>query len=404
MKKWQRTLLVGFIWGFIFLWWFIRSFLLENWGFDFFSLSGSPEKETVGWLFLIDEFRKGWVIDNRSTVIFFVVLFLAPVLFLFGWRFFLKIEWLKLLRRNVNRLIYFLTGGERVQKKQTNTIQVNKKTSKTTRPRPIDSAVRPVVKESELKVPVDEPMAASGGMPKVAPSNNAGDMFGSAPSQKKSFASSDSPFNRGFNLPSMNQGFSIAPTTETSWQDKMDPFGGSMDDVLLSDIKLPERKKLEENIPELFDKAGYTVMQNILIGGRPVEYLAVGEQRIVVAVEDMQTGDWLADEERFNGEDPLWFSESSHRVSPVFQLLEMVKGFMSRLSENGYNGTVVPLFIERAGIIINAEDMLTTWRDLAVTVCRTELGGPDELSSVANSIIATEKPSDVVLEQVQKSL
>ncbi|MBQ9090462.1 MAG: hypothetical protein IJY58_05390 [Alphaproteobacteria bacterium] len=402
MKKWQRTLLVGFIWGFIFLWWFIRNFFLENWQFDFFSLDVNPEKETVGWLFLFDEFRKGWVIKDRSTVIFFVVLILAPILFVFGWRFFLKIEWLKLLRRNVNRVIYFLTGGEKIQKKQTSVIPLNKKTSKTTRPRPIDSAVRPVVKESELKVPVDEPMA-SGGTPK--PSHyGSQDMFGAASEQKKSFSSSDSPFNRGFNLPSMNQGFSIAPTTESNWQDKMDPFGGSMDDILLSDIKLPERKKLEENIPELFDNAGYTVLQNVLIGGRPIDYLAVGEQRIVVAVEDTQAGDWLADEERFNGEDPLWFSESSHRVSPIFQLLETVKGFTSRLSENGYTGAVVPLFIERAGIIINAEDMLTTWKDLSVIVCRTELGGPDELSGVADSIVVAEKPSETVLDQVQKSL
>ena len=145
-------------------------------------------------------------------------------------------------------------------------------------------------------------------------------------------------------------------------------------------------------------------MKNVLFTGKPIDYLAISENRIIVAVVDPQTGDWLADEERFNGEDPLWFSESSHRVSPVFQLLELTKKLMNQLSAEGFSGSVMPMFIERTGMIINAEDMLTIWKDLSVIVCRTDIGGPDELKTVAQSIVAGEQPSEIVLQQVQKAI
>lgn len=402
MKKWQRTLLIGFIWGYIFLWWFIRGFLMRNWEFDFFKWGH--------WAFLLDEFRKGWVIKSTSDVIFFSIVVSSFLLFFFGWRYCLKIEWLKLMRRNINRLIYFFTGGE-FSKKTTGKIQLKKNSSKNTRPRPLGDTIRPVAKESEIKVPVDEPMIPGGQKPTASASPyGTGSAYGTSPAYTPP---ADSPFNKGFNLPSMQQGFSIAPSPTAdipsmnrNWNNPTnDSFSGSsMDDILLSDIKLPERIKLEEDIPGLFNEAGYTVLQNVMVGGQPVEYVAISESRVIVAVEDAQPGDWLADEERFNGEDPLWFSESSHRISPVFQLLDLVKNFMERLSNNGFSGSVVPMFIERSGMIINAEDMQTTWKDLSVVVCRTDMGGPDELKSVEQSIVPGNRPSDTVIEQVRASL
>ncbi len=403
MKKWQRTLLIGFIWGYIFLWWFIRSFLLANWDFDFF--------KPAHWSFLLNEFEKGWVIKSTSDIIFFIVALGAFPLFLLGWRYCLRIEWLKWMRIGIKRLIAFFTGGGAFYAQAPKQIQLKKHSSKTTRPRPMGDIARPATKESELKVPVDEPMVPGESKAKEA-------SYGGAHAGTSSFTSpsytppADSPFNKGFTLPSMQQGFSIAPapsashtgTNEWGMPVQSDFSDHSMDNILLSDIKLPERTKLEENIPAIFDNAGYVVLQKTVINNQPIDYVAIGETRIIVAVEDTQSGDWLADEERFNGEDPLWFSESSHRISPVFQLLEVVKGFMERLVSNGFQGSVVPMFIERSGMIINAEDMQTTWKDLSVIVCRTDMGGPDELNSVEQSVMPTEKPSEAVIEQVKKSL
>ncbi len=45
------------------------------------------------------------------------------------------------------------------------------------------------------------------------------------------------------------------------------------------------------------------------------------------------SGNWLADEEAFNGEPPLWFSEVDHRVSPVFQAMKSCAFFQHSLQD-----------------------------------------------------------------------
>ena len=87
--------------------------------------------------------------------------------------------------------------------------------------------------------------------------------------------------------------------------------------IPLDDIKMPERTALNEDIPALLIKAGYKVVADVDMDGTHVDYVAIDSVKILLMVLDTQKGDWLADEERFNNEDPLWFSESSHRTSPV---------------------------------------------------------------------------------------
>ncbi len=82
MKKWLRTLLIGFIWGYIFLWCYIRNLLIRNWEFDFFKWGH--------WAFLLDEFKKGWVIKSSSDVVFFSIVISSFFLFFLGLRYWLK--------------------------------------------------------------------------------------------------------------------------------------------------------------------------------------------------------------------------------------------------------------------------------------------------------------------------
>lgn len=396
MNKWVRIFVIGFIWGWIFLGWLVNHFLIENWNFHFF--------EWNHWLFLWSEFQQGWNIDDKGTVIFFIVLFSALPLYLIGWRFFLKVEWLKLLRRNVNRLIYFLTGYSHIFTHNDYHIKLKKQSSKTIRPRPLESSYHPEVKESELKVPVDAPS-----LPKKQPpaydidfdDDDENDfMFSPTYQRKKPYSPpDDSPFTKGYTVPSMMQGLSVAPNPSADRS-----HNSSIENVLLEDIKLPERIKLEENISELMMRAGYQVIEKARFNETVIDYLGMSADKIILAIADTQPGDWLADEERFNGEDPLWFSESSHRVSPVFQLVEMAKGFAKKLSSVGYSGSVLPLFIVRKGTIINAEDMISTWKEMSVTVCRTDIGGPDELKTVTQSIEQVMPPTNDVISAVQAVL
>lgn len=400
MKNWKRTLLIGLVWGYFLLGWWAKIFFSTNWQLDIFSIGH--------WQFLLDEYKKGWAIKSTSDWVFITSLISLPIIYLLGWKYALEVKWLNLLHKITNKIIYFFTGNS--SSKQQVKLSLNKNSSKNVRPRAMDSSlVRPVAKNSELKVPVDTNEHMQGvnemsgykkqGSEFSAPSssfssNHSGFSFDEP--KKNSFTSSfDSPFNSGFTPPSMKQSFSIAPKPNEE-----DDF----DKILLEDIKLPERIRLEENIEDILTSAEYKIISNASLGDIKIDYLAVGQEKILVCKIDSESGDWLADEEKFNGEDPLWFSESSHRVSPIYNLIEQTAKFTERLKTFGYLGKVQPIFIAKNSNIINAEDMLDTWKEMNIMVCRTDIGGPDELNSFADTVLPDTQPDDETMIIVQNAL
>lgn len=391
MKNWKRTLTIGFIWGYILFGWYLNDFFKTNWNFHIFSISN--------WEFIIDEFRKGWGISSTSDWVFVSIILLMFPFYIFTWRCALNVKWTDLIQRTVNKIIFFFTGSKTVLSRPVK-LDLNKNSSKTTRPKALDSGlIRPIAKDTELKVPVDE----MGEAPKQNSYSGMGKMSSSTQSSGFSFDSSkngfmppnDSPFTSSYGTPSAKKSFSIAPSPLDE-----DDF----DKILLEDIKLPERTRLEEDLEAVLEKAGYSLLRNVQLGNLTADYLAIGENRVIVCQIDPEEGDWLADEERFNGEDPLWFSESSHRISPVFKLLEEVKKLSTRLSTSGFIGSVAPVFVIKKGTIINAEDMLSTWKEMSISVCRTDMGGPDDLKSFTETIVQDKEASEETLAIVHNAL
>ncbi len=400
MKNWKRTLLIGLIWGFVLIGWWAKIFFATNWNLDIFSLGH--------WQYLLDEYRKGWAISTTSDWIFLSSVICVPIFYIIGWRYALEIKWTTLLHKITNKIIYFFTGNN--SSKQQVKLALNKNSSKNTRPKAMDSSIiRPVAKDTELKVPVEsnEKSPSFSGMNFGSTSsddfsrnsspytgNNSGFSF-DGPRNNSFTPPADSPFGNSFTPPSIKQSFSIAPNPAEE-----DDF----DKILLEDIKLPDRVRLEEDMDDILSSAGYKIVPNASLGDIKIDYLAVGQNKILICKIDPESGDWLADEEKFNGEDPLWFSESSHRVSPIFDLLEQTKKFEERLNLFGYEGKIKPIFVVKNGTIINAEDMLTTWKELNVTVCRTDMGGPDELDGFADSVLPDSNPTDEIMAIVQNAL
>ena len=101
---------------------------------------------------------------------------------------------------------------------------------------------------------------------------------------------------------------------------------------------------------------------------------------------DKEPGDWLADEERFNDEEPLWFSESSHRISPVRKIDLAKQALEEKLKEADLAFTVTPYVIVQLGNIINAEDMLDIWKEMKINVTRIDRGTPKELKLFAKAL------------------
>ncbi|MDD3669239.1 MAG: hypothetical protein PHX68_03070, partial [Alphaproteobacteria bacterium] len=266
MKNLKRNLMVGVVVGALFFGWYLYAFFMQNWYFNIFSVQD--------WAYLVYEFKNGWVISARSDWIFVSVAALSVPLFLYLWSLALKVQWRQQASVLYKKALFQLRGGEKsVQRGKIKLKAVVPHTKR--RPRPIMAIGRP----AEDKAPPVAPAAAA-----VA-----------APLQPQKQA---------------------APAAA---------LDADLANVPLNEIQLPTRAQVAEDIEALFRAANYTFQTGLALNGRTFDYVAVAQGKILLCAFDNQPGDWLADEESFNNEDPLWFSESSHRVSPVFDLLKSAR-------------------------------------------------------------------------------
>ena len=345
----KRTLFIGMIvWLLFFGWWF-RGFLFRNWQFRLFSFSS--------WRHLMTEFRSGWHISSKSDWIFIFSFIVSPFVFGLLWYLAQKVQWRKLWKKIWKALRWpFL----RKRKKK------------------LDEAVAAYTPKQAIVAP-------SVYRPQAMPSTGA--KLQSAPVSQKSFLNNSTAmgnFSSSASEGSMAdfQSFSdFSSTPSPSVEQPIHPTltnddFAKMADTPLSEIKIPEMEPVKEDISSLLEQAGYTLLPISELSGQKVDLLAASAQDLLIIRYDEEKGDWLADEESFNEEDPLWFSETDHRISPVFQLKQMANTLQQKL---GDTLVVQPVLIEKEGTIINAEDMMKTWNDMGITVCRTGVGGPVEL-------------------------
>ncbi len=130
---------------------------------------------------------------------------------------------------------------------------------------------------------------------------------------------------------------------------------------------------------EALAQKNYEIISNIMVGNTVIDFVGVSESDIYLCLVDKESGDWLADEEMFNGEEPLWFSESSHRVSPVCKLNNVKKQIESALDDGGFEQKVTPCVVIQMANIINADDMFEIWNDMGIEVTRINRGAPKEI-------------------------
>lgn len=148
-----------------------------------------------------------------------------------------------------------------------------------------------------------------------------------------------------------------------------------------------ERKDSSHNpIYETLQQKGYDIITNITVGGTAIDFVGVSDTDVCLCLVDKETGDWLADEELFNGEDPLWFSEDSHRISPVRKAANAQKPVYNALADAGLNMIVKPYVVIQMANIINADDMFETWDNSGVEVTRINRGMPKEIKLLSKTL------------------
>ena len=156
---------------------------------------------------------------------------------------------------------------------------------------------------------------------------------------------------------------------------------------------------------ELLKQKGYEIITGATIQNTFIDFIGVSKSQICLCLNDKEPGDWLADEERFNDEEPLWFSESSHRISPVRKADLARITLQEKLKDADLSFDVVPFVIEQIGNIINAEDMFDIWKDIGVKVTRIDRGTPKEIPLFAKALEESDGSVDkAVFDKIKKLL
>ena len=139
---------------------------------------------------------------------------------------------------------------------------------------------------------------------------------------------------------------------------------------------------------------GYDIISSAIIKNTTIDYIAVSKNQLLLCLVDRELGDWLADEEKFNDEEPLWFSESSHRISPV-RKIDIAKDILNtKLAVADFNFEVVAYVVIQSGNIINAEDMFEIWNSMNINVTRINRGSPKEIRLFSKSVENCEQKAD----------
>lgn len=382
--------------------------MLQNWRFDIF--------RPAHWHHAWNLWLSGWVIDAPKEWAFVLIIITFIPLWLTGWaaislvpweKLFLKIAFLPLAI--VNKIL------SKPAKIISNTAHIKavkkKKSYKEIRPQSVRS-------------PIDDPITAG------APTLSTGKVITPAPkptSKAAPYASKEEPatpaqFNHSLFQFDEDESFDFdfdAYDTDAAADNKKDeeikqqPNSGNKEknknnnrdsnknknnaasgrENNKNSGNNPPRNSQASNQPrnnssvlDVIKQKGYEVITAPSIKNTLFDFIGVAEKQICLCLIDKEPGDWLADEERFNDEEPLWFSESSHRISPV-RKIDVAKRLLTEKLEDADMGyTVKAYVIEQIGNIINAEDMFEIWNDMEVSVTRIDRGSPKELKLFAKTL------------------
>lgn len=297
------------------------------------------------WLYIWNEWQNGWVIQAAREWLFVFALFAMIPIWLTGAAALCTVPWIKWFKIILLFPIRLIRSKIKERKKEKNTARpkvTKKKSYKQTRP-PAIRAGSGKIKHVD-KAPGKEENPTATASPAPAPATG---------SQRQE-----------------------APVRQTS----SSVSGGSVMDILRS--------------------AGYRLISDAKIAGKKIDFAAIAADHILLCLIDSESGDWLADEERFNDEEPLWFSESNHRISPVRVVLNARDSLLPLLTGSARGMEVKTMVVIRQGTIINAEDMFEVWNGLNVTVCRFEEGGPDEIATLQNTVSSVTSPDDGIYHSV----
>lgn len=398
----MRIVLVGIFWSILFIEG-IRTTLLINWHFDIF--------RTSHWEFAWNLWLSGWVIKSPKEWAFILIILTFIPLWLSGWAALGMVKWGKILSR---AMVLPLKIFNKIFEKQVTKIAHSasvkvvkkKKSYKEIRPK----SIRPPLEESSYSLPGVKSAAVSA--PQAIPAHLRGTAAPSAaapapaaPAQfdHSLFQFDDDTSGFDFDLFDDKPAADTAPAPEASPPPppKNENRGRSNNNASKPDSRNRNRSNNNNAAASTYAQAprassnstldvlrqkGYEVVTGATIKNTLIDFIGVAAGQICLCLNDKEPGDWLADEERFNDEEPLWFSESSHRISPVRKIDIARTILKDKLAEAGFDFSLNAYVIIQIGNIINAEDMFEIWNDMKINVVRIDRGTPKEIRLFAKAL------------------
>lgn len=395
----MRIAFVGLFWSILFLEG-IRVIMLTNWHFDILRLDH--------WLYAWHLWLSGWIIDDPKEWAFILIILTFIPVWLTGWTALSMIRWGKIIA-DIMKLplsIFKKLFGSQVKKiadKASVKVVKKKRSYKEIRPR----SIRPPLEESAYSLPADKKSALSGisTKPKAKPAQPTTKQATSGPVEfDHSLFKFDDDDNTDFDFDL----FEDKPKEE----DKPEPKPAAEEPAPKPQQRNDNRGKprndrgqnQRDNTPvqrgssnstfDILKQKGYEIITGATIKNTLIDFIGISGSAICLCLNDKEPGDWLADEERFNDEEPLWFSESSHRISPV-RKIDLARTILTdKLTEANLPYKVEAFVIEQIGNIINAEDMFDIWDGMNINVTRIDRGTPKEIKLFAKTIDQAEGKVD----------
>ena len=410
-----RIVIVGLLWSVFFIEG-VRVIMLTNWYFDILRWSH--------WIHAWNLWISGWVIDEpKEWAFILIVLSMIPV-WITSWVALSAIKW-ELILKNISVIPLSLFGYifekplKQIKNKASKKVVHKKKSYKEIRPK---TAGAPI--EAQTPVFSEERRATLSGAPLPKKVTNY------APTPIPSKAPEPKEFSHSlFNLEADEDTIDFDLFEDTVVEEpevKKESIVKAKEPQQAKKIDKKPENKQQQNYPkkienktqqtkpknpsvnstfELLKQKGFDVITGATIKNTFIDFIGVSKTQICLCLNDKEPGDWLADEERFNDEEPLWFSESSHRISPVRKADLSRITLEEKLKEADLTIEVTPYVIIQIGNIINAEDMLDIWKDMNVNVTRIDRGTPKEIPLFAKTIDdANDKVDKSVLEKIKKLL
>lgn len=406
-----KTLIIGLLWSIIFIDG-IRVLLLINWHFDIFLREH--------WRLLAEKWNSG-VSMSRSELAFFLVIVSSIPLWLAGWVGLCIIKWKRLFKPLLMWPLYLY---KKLGLKRKTPVVIKKK-SITEETKTIKKEV-PAVKKAPLKRP-PLPSATlmqsninsnltSRGAP-ASPYQPASKKNPEMPTEHALFNFDDDDFDLDFDFnkkdksdvdDSIPSALVVDEPKKTEKKPDKDIF-----DIDAEVVEPKSRNNHKDNQPrqknndsantsrephtpilDILKQKGYDVIPSAIIKNTNIDYIAVSKQQLILCLVDKEIGDWLADEEKFNDEEPLWFSESSHRISPVRKVDIARDVLKTKLAIADMRFDIISYVIIQSANIINAEDMFEIWDEKNVNVTRINRGSPKEIRLFSKALDNCEDRAD----------